>query len=696
VKWHKTLFTRPRKLLIDIVFLFFLFFLLACGSIISFTYHTYSRSTIEFAYKLIAETEGNIIDKVVNDLKPSSTIIELTDYLVKHKTLHLSDKHQLYLFMHHILRFQPSIASIYFADNQGNFFQETRIIKGSQYTAKMHGKLPKQTKYITYILDHSSDKLTQQILYKSASGSLLLARKNVKLDFDPRTRLWFVGAKHHPEKLWFGTYRFFDINEDGLTISRPVFSANNKMVGVLAMDFTLAEIQRFLVKTDLSKGSVIFIVNNKGDLISTSDAKARKIIAKNKIKDPRITQAYAKYEQVNKERFIFSVGNKTYIAEFSHFAKEIGGSWTMGIVVPINYYIGALKRTNLIVTFFSILLMLLGIAAIVFIARKISRPIMYLAKEASKIKNLEFAEPIKLDTHIMEVQTMLDAMNDMKVGLASFAKYVPDKIVRELIKTGEIAKLGSEEREITLLFSDINDFTSIVETSAPDAISAQLIEYLEVLSKIITAHHGTIDKFIGDAIMSFWNAPIRNEEHVSLACRTALLCKKKMDELNRQWQANNKPVFITRFGLHTGKALVGNIGAADRINYTAIGDNVNLAARLDNINKLYATQILVSDAIIKIAGNQFLFRIIDEVKVKGKQQSTILYELVAGNEQDVELRPTEDEIDLCYLTNKAYSLYYQKEWDESLKVYQRIYAKYPDDQVAELFIKRCEKQILNH
>src|SRR3990167_996157 len=217
----------------------------------------------------------------------------------------------------------------------------------------------------------------------------------------------------------------------------------------------------------------------------------------------------------------------------------------------------------------------------------------------------------------------------MKQSLRSFQKYVPAALVRQLIKLGTAAEVGGEKKSMAFLFSDIRDFTTISERLNPSDLAKYICDYFDALSSIIIANRGTIDKYIGDAIMAFWGAPLPEADPCRQAAKSALECVRRLENLNEKWQLEGRPELFTRFGIHVGDAIVGNFGSSERLNYTAIGDVTNTASRLEGINKIYGTQILVSDAVYRVIKEQFVLRLVDCVILKGKNEPSYIYELIA-------------------------------------------------------------------
>lgn len=211
----------------------------------------------------------------------------------------------------------------------------------------------------------------------------------------------------------------------------------------------------------------------------------------------------------------------------------------------------------------------------------------------------------------------------------TFKYYLAPEVVEEILKNPEKIKLGGERKEITILFSDIRGFTSLSEKSSPEEAVRILNEYFTAMGEIINKNQGVLDKFIGDAIMAFWGAPQKIENHAEMACRTALEMCGKLRELNKIWQERGLPVLNIGIGINTGGAVVGNVGSEKRFDYTVIGDTVNLASRLEGLNKEFNASIIISESVFQKIKDILRVRAIGEVKVKGKEEMVKIYELIA-------------------------------------------------------------------
>jgi adenylate cyclase len=277
---------------------------------------------------------------------------------------------------------------------------------------------------------------------------------------------------------------------------------------------------------------------------------------------------------------------------------------------------------------------------------------------------------------------MSDAFEAMRRSLQSFERYVPSSLVKALIREGKIAQVDGENKELTFLFSDISNFTQLAEHIDPYRLMQILSEYFESMTQAVIQANGTVDKYIGDAVMAFWNAPLLVPEHALRACQTAVDMLQRMKILNQHWYQQGLPNLSIRIGINTGFAIVGNVGSQERLSYTAIGDNVNLASRLEALNKIYGTQIIVAQTTYELVKNHFTFRFIDNVAVRGKKKGVAIYELVTETPTDILMAYQQQFM-------SAFVIYQQGDWQQSLKLFEELVNAYPDDKIAQLFIKRC-------
>ncbi len=267
-----------------------------------------------------------------------------------------------------------------------------------------------------------------------------------------------------------------------------------------------------------------------------------------------------------------------------------------------------------------------------------------------------------------------------------FRHYVSESLLEEILRSNKPIKLGGEKKEITIMFSDIASFTSISEKLAPERVVELLNTLLEEMSNIIMDEKGYIDKYEGDAIMAFWNAPVDTPYHATYALSAAIKCTKVLkNKINPILKTRGLMPLCVRFGINTGEAVVGNIGSMKRFDYTAIGDSVNLASRLEGANKVYGTSIIASEFTKMVSEKEspslFVFRELDMVRVKGKEHPVKIYEVV-GFKKDVD----DEKIHIIDLYEKALHLYREGAFKEAKKILSEVANK---DKVSEVLLKRC-------
>ncbi len=275
---------------------------------------------------------------------------------------------------------------------------------------------------------------------------------------------------------------------------------------------------------------------------------------------------------------------------------------------------------------------------------------------------------------------------------SAFGKYVSPEVVAEIADNPHALQLGGQKRPLSLLFSDLAGFTTLSERLDPQDLLAQLNEYLSVMTQIVMDEKGTLDKYIGDAIMAFWNAPKELPDHATRALRTAVLMQRKMGDLNAKWRQGNPghQDLVVRIGINTGTVVVGNVGGEDRFDYSAIGDPVNLAARLEPANKTYDTLVMASQFTLDAAdASAFRFRELDLIAVKGKIEPVKVYELLemAG----VELPAHREEAIRHY--EAGLQAYKQRDWEAAARLFRAALDADPDDGPAAVYLERATEYV---
>ena len=272
---------------------------------------------------------------------------------------------------------------------------------------------------------------------------------------------------------------------------------------------------------------------------------------------------------------------------------------------------------------------------------------------------------------------------------SAFGQYLSPEVIRRLLVNPQLVE--PKKTEITVMFSDIRGFTTISEKLDAQELALFLNQYLSDMTSLVFDNHGTLDKYIGDAVMAFWGAPYEEPGHAAKACKTALTMMDRVREMQKQWEAEGKPHLDIGIGLNTGVASVGNMGSALRRGYTALGDTVNLSSRLEGLNKDYGTHIIVNESTYEEAKDSgFIFRELDLIRVKGKLQPVTICELIGRVGENSDYGAPEEVSTRLELFKNARALYCQREWQAAQDAFHKILDQWPDDGPSRAYWKRCQ------
>jgi adenylate cyclase len=410
--------------------------------------------------------------------------------------------------------------------------------------------------------------------------------------------------------------------------------------GVVSLDITLASLGAFLHAQQVTPHTLAFLFSDVGILLAYPD-NTRAVngtdsahISWTTLQDSAnpllnaVWNAYATGQLEPDGGTVLDVGGSDMLARLEMVESLQDPPVLVAVVAPRSDFTAAVDASVRRGTLLALGAFLVGFGAIALMSWRIARPLGVLTREAQAIQHFNLAAPLILRSRITEVERLTEAIAAMKATLASFAVYLPRDLVRQFLAAGVEPKLGGERVALTVLFSDVQNFATIAENLDPEKLTNIASAYFESVTRQLIADGATIDKYIGDAVMAFWNAPGRDPAHAAHACAAALRARAVTVKLTADFAARGWPPLPTRFGVHTGEAVVGNVGSSDRMTYTAMGSMVNLANRLEGLNKLYGTQILVSEATRVAAGPGFVFRPVDIVVVKGMASPVLIHELL--------------------------------------------------------------------
>ncbi|MHC4830068.1 MAG: adenylate/guanylate cyclase domain-containing protein [Planctomycetota bacterium] len=536
--------------------------------------------------------------------------------------------------------------------------------------------------------------------------------------YDPRRRPFYTGARSAPagEGHWTEAYLFFGAGGrdrlPGVTFGRPI-RAGDELQGVMNADFDLYTLCRFL---DDLRGDVpgfAFVVEMRADgsrrpiahpdpatlLHSTqkaSGAETHELVeTADQAGDARV-RAFMALMPEDLARATSGPGGAATLTvreggeEFLGGYRLLGGEnsprWAICMMVPRAQILEGVERNNRWTLAIGIAGFVVAVLLSVWLAGLVSTPLARIGAQSEAIGQFRLDAPPLGGSAILELDRLMTATEEMKAGLRSFERYAPARLVREMVREGVVAELGGETRTLTVFFSHIAGFGRLLTELPTEELVEHLGEYFTEVSEAIASTHGTLDKYMGDAVMAFWGAPQPLADHALAACRAALRGSARVARLRARWAVEGKREFHACVGLNTGELVVGNMGSPSHLSYTVIGDAVNLAARLEGLNKVYGTEILMSERTFREVEALVVARLVDRVAVKGKTEGVAIYELLgmrAGAPSDVAA--------LADRYDAALATYFAGNFEEAELLFGALLADHPDDGPARLLRARCER-----
>lgn len=491
----------------------------------------------------------------------------------------------------------------------------------------------------------------------------------------------------------------------GLVVSYPVIDDKTKVhQGLVGLNIDLEKVSGLLQGLVMGNTKSLWLVNKEGYCLASSKFEDSFVLSKKGLTPKKLLQinqawglsfhAFLKnpnitWENEDKTRELFFTPIDIEAHEFPFLNGVFLAIYKGNDYRRLGFYASQAETAILV----GCVIVVLSILLTVLVAH-ISRPVKFVAQALGAFEQMRFQVMPYKPSYFYEIDRIGQAFSNVSRALSSFGKFVPITLVRQLMGAQQEALLGGTEERVTIMFSDIQEFTNISEKLTPQDLVANLSEYFQECTRVIQDNQGTLDKYIGDAVMAFWGAPYKDAFHVVHACQAVLGCHSRLKQMNSAWEKLGKPPFKSRFGLCTGSVIVGNFGSADRFQYTVIGDSVNLASRLESLNKVYGTLILVDEETYLKAKDYFVFRVVDKVAVKGKDKGVLIYELLCALD-DSSQAGGGYLFDLALYMEQAFSCYQQREWSRALKRYRFIYQSFHEDSVAELFMARCEHFLQN-
>src|SRR5450631_3363781 len=534
----------------------------------------------------------------------------------------------------------PQMDSIYAGFENGAWLQVRRI---SDLTEEQRERLraPANADFaINLIRPTAGGDLPLRRIFQDKQGNEIGEIDLWKFGYDARKRSWYRATMQADRPYVSEPYLSFSIGAPVITVSAPL---RGKVPGVLAADLKLDTFSEFVQAQRPGQHGMVMIFDQAGSIIAHpkfADFVASAMTHPARSTLPSIDEINSgtvasvlrtSYNRDNSEGSIQDENGQGYLFRLTKFALGERYNGSLLLIAAEDDFVQNVRRLQFNGLVLAIIVGAAFIPVVWIFGSGMSRSLKSITAEAVKLQKLAEPDPSPVTSRIKEIYELGSAMKLAQRAIWSFARFIPKELVQRVIDNSISTELGGVREEITVVFTDVRDFTTIAESAEPDLLMHQTSRYFSVLTEAFLAEGGTVDKFIGDAVMVFWNAPNPQPDHVERACRAALAGRAACEKLNAQFEAEDLKPFFTRFGIHVGEAVVGNLGSSERMNYTALGNTVNLAARLEGLNKQFGTAILVSEGVYLRVKHSFRFRAFEAVIAKGMTKETRVFELAGAS-----------------------------------------------------------------
>jgi adenylate cyclase len=596
-------------------------------------------------------------------------------------------------YFYAILQHSPKIVSVYVGLSDGSFRQARRIDPRVPVLDKLP---PAGTQFaFRWLENRPGTGLIDHYAFLDANGQGLGSIEGATA-YDPRSRMWYRETAQAGGLFITDPDVFAALGLIGFTVGQP-FSKDGEVKGVVAADITLEGLSQYIAEHRISPNALSYVLDHQGRVLAASDLSKTYTTDKGRVELRHISNldselpaiAYgARPRNGGDALYNFTSGGNEYVASLSTLPPDFGRRWQLFVVTPVSDFTGTFDRNNRLLLAVGLTATAIALVIIYFLSGALSAPLERLAAKVLKIQEMG-SEPLPVvRSKVREIDVLGRAIDRLDAAVKSFAAFVPVSLVKELLATDEKTQLGGHSRFLTILFSDLENFSALSERIPTQTLLQHVSQHLELVIHSINREHGTVDKFMGDGVMAFWGAPALLEDHAFRSCVAALRIQHGMEALNAAWLAQGAEPLRVRIGIHSDAVLVGNVGSKERMSYTVLGDGVNVAARLEGVNKEFHTTICISHSTFKEAGQNLCVRPIDEVAVKGRRGLVPIYELLGAWGAGPELEPGPQMMRLAELTKIAHDALIRHGRAAALEGYRAVLGEFPDDPLAAVMAKR--------
>lgn len=431
--------------------------------------------------------------------------------------------------------------------------------------------------------------------------------------FDPRERPWYVSALYAMGKVvWLAPYKFFN-GQFGISAACAVFAQNSgRFIGVLCADFSLQAIQRALSGVLTKQRRLLFLTMQENPVAesSTLDVSLSEEL-RQRCLEINLPQLQSHPDEVAFGSFTWK--KIQYIASLNRLRLNDQVECCVGLVAPESEFLGVAQKNALFATGAGVGGFIVAVIVAVILSMKLAYPLSQIGRDLERVARFEILTSSHPSSLLYEVQTLGDSTERMKRGIQSFARYVPDYVVRKLLRENKEAHLEANSREISVFASDLEGFTRMAEKLPANRLVEALDEYFElVIPTVEKQFGGMVDKLLGDGILAFFNALDVHVDHAKSACSAAIMVIQQLEKVSQRRHDSGLPTLRARIGLASGIALVGNFGTESRLSFTAAGEPVTTATQLEQLNKRFGTHCLATEETYLAAGNEFEWRALGE------------------------------------------------------------------------------------
>lgn len=500
---------------------------------------------------------------------------------------------------------------LYFVDHDGN------LIGVQRHPQAALRRIHAQGAVFTEVIE-SKPGLEQLSL--SPARRYATASVQRKAASDVRLLPWFAQARAAGQAVWTDVHALAFSGEQGVTFAMPdvMEDARGQIDGIAAGDVSLRHLTAFVKSFSHAGAGESAILDGGGRVLARSDVAAARADILSTIL-PALAGRPSDAPPV-------AHNGQTYLIR----ASEIPGTqWRLVSWLPEEVVVGGLKKGLMAAGAVLAACLACALGVSLWLSRRVTGPVEVLAQVARRIGRLELDNLPRVDSTVEEIHRLDQALGDSARSLRALRKFVPAAVVNDLVRQGHPLDPGGQLMELTVMFTDIEGFTGISAAVPPGVLVPQLTEYFNTAAAVLVAHGGTIDKYIGDGMMVLWGAPTPLADAPYRACQAAIALRAALDQLNLQWAARGLSRLETRIGIHTGAAVVGVLGSSERLSYTAFGDTVNVASRLESLNKDMGTRILASSHTVAALGGRIATRALGEVELRGHASRWTVFEVLA-------------------------------------------------------------------